>query len=78
MGIAESGITEIKDFLIVHYNLFCIWAFNTARIVKNSDSSRLGIHLICYSKDLVLDGADNLERKLIRVYVVIAANLPKP
>ena len=56
---------------------FCMYIFNIACTVKNSNTSWLGIHIIFHSKDLTLDGMDSLERKLRRVCIITVANVPK-
>jgi len=54
-----------------------MYILNIACPVKNSDTSRLGIHVIFHSKDLTLDGVDSLERKVRRLYIITAANVSK-
>lgn len=40
--IAEKDITEIKDVLLVHYNLFSMSIFNRTCFVKNTDTFEVG------------------------------------
>lgn len=43
--IVEKGITEIKDVLLVHCNLFCMDIFNTTCFVKNTATFEVGNYL---------------------------------
>lgn len=72
--IVEKDITETKDILLVHYKLFGMGILTRPCFVKNTATFEVGN---CFNVPLLGWMEQNLERKIKRLYVTVAANLPK-